>query len=215
MRPSTSTGHLAHKDDVLTKLDAGIDTASSNYSSHTGRPNFFTQASNTNECVSPESYNTQADFSKYHTMTYNKVIWTCSICSCHSVDSTCRLRLVAHVPLLVLLRSLNWRSCHYTSKREAVLAKVAFFATIITSTVAFHMQADTPQMSASTTKALDPVLLGRKTPRPLGLVVGHIVRFPPLLMPLFGPRWSTNPRVLWALTFYLVLHLLHHPGLLH
>jgi len=74
MRPSTSTGHLAHKDDVLTKLDAGIDTASSNYSSHTGRPNFFTQASNTNECVSPESYNTQADFSKYHTMTYNKVI---------------------------------------------------------------------------------------------------------------------------------------------
>ena len=57
--PSTSTGHLAHKDDVLTKPDAGVDTTSSHYSSHIGRLNFFTHASNTNECVAPESYSTQ------------------------------------------------------------------------------------------------------------------------------------------------------------
>ena len=59
LRPSTSTGHLAHKDDVLTKLDAGVDTTSSNCSSHTSRPRRLTQALDTNECVAPESYSTQ------------------------------------------------------------------------------------------------------------------------------------------------------------
>jgi len=59
MRPSTSTEHLAHKDDVLTKLDAGVDTANSHYSSRTGRPNRSTQANDTKECVTPKSYNTQ------------------------------------------------------------------------------------------------------------------------------------------------------------
>jgi len=59
LRPSTSTGHLAHKDDILTKPDAGVDTTSSHYSSHTGRPNFFTLAFDTKEYVTPESYNKQ------------------------------------------------------------------------------------------------------------------------------------------------------------
>jgi len=59
--PSTSTGHLAHKDDVVTNPDARVDTASSHYSSHTGRPRRFTQLSDTKECVAPESYNTQQD----------------------------------------------------------------------------------------------------------------------------------------------------------
>jgi len=62
LRPSISTGHLTHKDDVLTKPDTGVDTASSHYSSHTGRPNRFTHAFDTKECVAPESYNTQQAF---------------------------------------------------------------------------------------------------------------------------------------------------------
>jgi len=49
--------------------------------------------------------------------------------------------------------------------------------------------------------------------------VGSIIRPLPLLMSGLGPRWSTNPLrrlwLLWALTFHLTLHLLHHPGLLH
>jgi len=59
LRPSTSTGHLAHKDDVLTKPDAGVDTTNSHCSSHIGRLRRFTQASNTKECVAPESNSTQ------------------------------------------------------------------------------------------------------------------------------------------------------------
>ena len=62
LRPSTSIGHLAHKDDVLTNPDAGVNTISSHYSSHTGRPKHFTQASDTKECVALESYNTQQCF---------------------------------------------------------------------------------------------------------------------------------------------------------
>ena len=62
LRPSTSTGHLAHKDDVLTKSDAGVDTASSHYSPRTGRPKCSTQAFDTKECIAPESYNTYHAF---------------------------------------------------------------------------------------------------------------------------------------------------------
>jgi len=43
----TSIVHLAHKGDILTKPDAGVDTTSPPYSSHTDRPNRFTQASDT------------------------------------------------------------------------------------------------------------------------------------------------------------------------
>jgi len=42
LRLSTSIGHLTHNDDVLTKPDVVVDTTSSHYSSHTGRPNHFT-----------------------------------------------------------------------------------------------------------------------------------------------------------------------------
>ena len=59
LRPSTSTRHLAHKDDVLTKPDTGVDTASSHCSLHTGRPNRSTHAFDTKECVALESYNKQ------------------------------------------------------------------------------------------------------------------------------------------------------------
>jgi len=61
MRPSTSTGHLAHTDDVLTNPDV-VDTTGSNCSSLTSRPNSCTQDSNTKECVAPESYSTHQDF---------------------------------------------------------------------------------------------------------------------------------------------------------
>ena len=71
-------------------------------------------------------------------------------------------------------------------------------------------------MKASNTKVLDPALLRREVLRPLGLMVGSIIWFPPLLMPRFGPRWSTNPlMLLWALSLYLILHLFHYSGLLH
>ena len=62
LRHSTSTGHLAHKDDVLTKPDVGVDTTSSQYSSPTDKPRRFTQASDTKECVAPKSYSTRQDF---------------------------------------------------------------------------------------------------------------------------------------------------------
>jgi len=61
-RPSTSTGHIAHTEEVLTNPDAGVDTTRSNGSSHTDRPNSRTQDSDTNECVAPESKSTQQDF---------------------------------------------------------------------------------------------------------------------------------------------------------
>jgi len=57
-RPSTSTGHLTHKDDVLTKLDARVDTTRSHCSSQTDRPNLCTQVSDTKEYVALKSYNT-------------------------------------------------------------------------------------------------------------------------------------------------------------
>ena len=61
LRPSTSTGHLEHKDDVLTRPDAGVDTKSSHCSSRTGRPRPSRQSIDTNECVAPESYSTHKD----------------------------------------------------------------------------------------------------------------------------------------------------------
>ena len=57
--PSTSTGHLAHKDDVLTKPDAGVDTASSHYTSHIDIAKRSTRAFDTKECVASESYTIQ------------------------------------------------------------------------------------------------------------------------------------------------------------
>jgi len=45
MFPSTSIGHLAHTDDVLTNPDVGVDTTRSNCSSLTDRPNSCTQDS--------------------------------------------------------------------------------------------------------------------------------------------------------------------------
>jgi len=56
-----SFGASSHRLTMLTtssKLDVKVDTTSSHYNSHTSRPNFFTQAFDTNECVAPESYNT-------------------------------------------------------------------------------------------------------------------------------------------------------------
>jgi len=119
----------------------------------------------------------------------------------------------------VLVRSLNWRAYRCPGKVGTVLPKVAFLATIITPTVTLHTWTSTPQVRASTNVALNSTLLRRKAPRPLRLMVRSVIWSPPLLMPRLGPRWSTDPLrwlwLLWALTFHLTLHLLHHPGLLH
>jgi len=55
MENSTMMGHLAHKDDFLTKPDVRVDTTVSNCSSHTDKPNSCTQDSDTKECVAQES----------------------------------------------------------------------------------------------------------------------------------------------------------------
>jgi len=98
----------------------------------------------------------------------------------------------------------------------AVLPKVAFLAIIVASAVALHVWAGTPQMWVPTNVALHSTLLGRKTPRPLRLMVRSVIWSPLLIMSGLGPRWSTNPlRLLRPLTLYLILHLLHYSGLLH
>jgi len=60
---------------------------------------------------------------------------------------------------LILRRSLNWRLCHYPNKNRAILAKVAFLATIVTSVVTFQVRANTSQVRAFTLEALCPALL--------------------------------------------------------
>ena len=55
LHPFTSTRHLVHKDDVLIKPEAGVDTASWHYSSHTSILKRSTHASDTKECVTPKS----------------------------------------------------------------------------------------------------------------------------------------------------------------
>jgi len=146
-------------------------------------------------------------------------MWACRLCSCHGIHPACCLRPVASVPPLMLVRSLNWRACRCPSKVGEILPKVAFLATIVAPTVALHTRAGVPQVRASTYITLYSALLGRETLRPLGLMVRSIIWPPPLLMPRFGPRWSTNPLwllgLLWALAFYLTFHILHHSGLLH
>jgi len=59
LRPSTSIKRLAHKVEVLTIPEAGVDTTRSYWSSLTGRSNSTTTDSDTNECVAPESYKTR------------------------------------------------------------------------------------------------------------------------------------------------------------
>jgi len=138
---------------------------------------------------------------------------------CHGINLACRVRLVAYVSPLMLVRSLNWRVCRYPSKGGTILPKVAFLATVVALTISLHARAGVPQVWASTYVALYPALLGRETPRPLGLMVGSVIRPPTLIMPRFGPIWSTNPLrlmwLLWSLAFHLTFHLLYHSGLLH
>jgi len=117
------------------------------------------------------------------------------------------------------VRGLNWRACCCPSKVGTILPKVAFLATVVAPAVTLHAWTSTPQVRASTNVALNSALLWRKPPRPLRLMVGSIIWSPSLLMSRLGPRWSTDPLrrlwLLWALTFHLTLHLLHHLGLLH
>jgi len=116
----------------------------------------------------------------------------------------------------VLVRGLNWRACCCPSKVGTILPKVSFIATIVAPAVTFYAWTSTAQVRASTDVALNSALLWRKAPRLLRLMVGSIIQSPLLLMPGLGPRRSTDPlRRLWALTFHLTLHLLHHSGLLH
>jgi len=115
--------------------------------------------------------------------------------------------------------SLNRRACRCPGKVGTILPKVAFLATVVAPTVTLHMWTSVPQVGSSTCVTPNSALLRRKAPRPLRLMVGSIIRSPPLLMSGLGPRRSTDPLrrlwLLWALTFHLTLHLLHHPGLLH
>jgi len=138
MGPSTSTGHLAHKDDVLTKPDARVDTTSSHCSSHTDRLNLFTHASDTRVCRSRIIQHTQR-FTSNHASNHNKITCTCSLYYSHGVNLARRFRYVAYVPLLVLGRSL---AC--PSKSGTVLGKVAFLATVVAPTIALHAWADIP-----------------------------------------------------------------------
>jgi len=119
----------------------------------------------------------------------------------------------------MLLGCLNWRACRCPRKVGAISPKVALLATVVAPAVTLPTWTSMPRVGSSTCITLHSTLLRRKTPRPLRLMVGPIVRSPPLLMTEPGPRWSTYPLrrlwLLWALTFHLTLHLLHHPGLLY
>jgi len=59
LRPSTLIKHLAHKVEVLTNPEAGVDTIRSYWSPLTRRPNSTTIDFDTKECVAPESYRTR------------------------------------------------------------------------------------------------------------------------------------------------------------
>jgi len=96
----------------------------------------------------------------------------------------------------MLSRSLYWRSHHCSSKGGAIFPKVAFLATVVAPAIVLYARAGAPQMRASAYVTLYSTLLGRKTPRPLGLMVGSIIRSPPLLMSRLRPRCSTVPPLL-------------------
>jgi len=148
-------------------------------------------------------------------MAYNKVTWARSLRSGYSVHSAGRLRHVASVPLLVLCRGLYWRSRHYSSKDGTVPPKVALLATIVALLEACKLGANIPLVRSPILVALNPVLLRRRLPRPLRLEMGPSVRLPPLLVPVSGPRWSSQSLLGWVLSLHLYLHLLHDPCLLH
>jgi len=112
--------------------------------------------------------------------------------------------------------SLNWRACRCPGKVGTVLPKVGFLATVVAPTVTLHTWTSVPRVGSSTCVTLHLTLLRRKTPRPLRLMNRSVIQSPPLVMSGLGPRWSTNPlRLLRPRTLYLILHLLHYPGLLH
>ena len=116
LRPSTSTGHLAHKDDVLTKPDAGVDTTRSHCNSQTGRPNLCTQVSDTKECVAPKSYKTHADLPAITQRPMTRLPEIAASCSSHGVHSARCLRPVASPPLLILDWGWNWSTRHCPHK---------------------------------------------------------------------------------------------------
>jgi len=92
---------------------------------------------------------------------------------------------------------------------------VALLDTIVASAITLQAWASAPQVWAPIYVTLHSTLLGRKTPRPLRLMGRYVIWSPPLVVSRLGPRWSSNPlRLLGSLTLYLILHLLHHPGLL-
>jgi len=203
LRPSTSTRHLAHKDDILTKPDVGVDTTSSHYSSHTGRLNFFTHASDINECVAPKSYSTEQAFPTIKQWPITRL------------PEPAAFALVMAYTLLVLHRSLYWRSRHCSSKGGAVPPKVAFLAIVVAPPEDCKLGADIPLVRSPTLVALNPALLGRRLPRPLRLEMWPSIGLPPLLVPMPRPRWPSHSLLVWVLSFHLHFHLLHDHGLLH
>jgi len=61
---------------------------------------------------------------------------------------------MASIPPLMLVRSLDWRTCHYSSKVGEILPKVAFLATVVAPAVTLHTWASVPQVGTSTDIAL-------------------------------------------------------------
>jgi len=145
-------------------------------------------------------------------MAYNKVTWACSLRSGHGIHFTGRLRPVAFVPLLVLCKSMYYRSRHCSSKGGAVPPKVTFLVIVVALLEACKLWANIPLVWSPTLVAPNPALLGRRLPR---LEMGPRVGFPPLFMPVPGSRWSSHSLLVWALSLHLHLHLLHDPSLLH
>ena len=119
----------------------------------------------------------------------------------------------------MLMGCPNWRACRCPGKVGTIPPKVAFLATVVAPTITLPTWTRIPRVGSSTCVTPNSALLRRKAPRLLRLMVWSIIRSPPLLMSRPGPRWSTDPLrwlwLLWALTFHLTLHLLHHSGLLY
>jgi len=61
---------------------------------------------------------------------------------------------------------------------------VAFLTTVVAFLEACKLGADTLLVRSSTLVALNPVLLGRRLPRPLRLEMGPSIGLPSLLMPM-------------------------------
>jgi len=106
----------------------------------------------------------------------------------------------------------------YTGGRVTALARVGQFLPkwpSLPHSCCISLSLQVGGKHSSCVVALNPVLLGRRLPRPLGLEMGLSVGLPPLLVLVPGPRWSSHSLLGWVLSLHLYLHLLHDLRLLH